>query len=178
MQNNTDKNLEQNELKDTESSNDEIEAKEVNKLDRPKNRVGKKVVTATILLIPVLIVALALSTFFTKKIDINIDIVDTNSSISTEIDKFLEENKEISGVHSIREGEYTYVLIVSEKKKTTEMSINLYELYKKGFNINIEYEIEVNENSISADNPERVQKMLIRFKESGKIKPIVTKISE
>lgn len=110
--------------------------------------------------------------FYNKKTDITINIMDTNSSISTEIDDFIKTNIDKAGVHTTRNNGYTYLLIVSDKIKATEMSVNLYNIYKHKFKINIEYEIEVNQDTVSEDNPEKTQSMLIRFKELGKINPI------
>ena len=112
--------------------------------------------------------------FNSKETEISMDIVDMNSSISEKVDSLIEDNMEKKGVHSVKDGEYTYVLIVSEKLKATEMSINLYDLYKKGFNVVMEYEVEVNEETVSESNPEKVQRMLIRYRETGKLKPVIT----
>lgn len=160
------------ENKDNELSNVDkaVISKDNSKIKKSKVKIIS--VIAFILIIGVFFI------FNSKVTDISIEVVDTNSSISKEVDKFIEDSEEKAGVHSLRSGEYTYVLIVSEKEKATEMSVNLYDIYKKGFNINIEYEIEVNESTISKNNPERIQKMLVRFKESGNIKPIVTKMNE
>lgn len=112
---------------------------------------------------------------YNKKSSITINIMDTNSSISNEIDEFIESNINNEGIHTIRNDGYTYLLIVSDKIKATEMSVNLYNIYKHKFKINVEYEIEVNEDTISEDNPEKTQVMLVRFKEVGKINPIKIK---
>lgn len=110
--------------------------------------------------------------FFNKKNDIQIDILDTSSSISENIDDFIKNNTEKPGVHTLRQDGYTYLLIVSDKERATEISINLYNIYKHRFKINVEYEVEVNKDTISLSNPEKIQTMLIRFKEFGKIKPV------
>ena len=119
-----------------------------------------------------LLLASSLLYFYNKKSDVVINIMDTNSSISTEIDNFIETSIDKAGVHTIRNNGYTYLLIVSDKIKATEMSVNLYSIYKHKFKINVEYEIEVNEDTVSEDNPEKTQVMLVRFKESGNINPI------
>ena len=119
-----------------------------------------------------LLLASSLLYFYNKKSDVVINIMDTNSSISTEIDNFIKTNIDKAGVHTIRNNGYTYLLIVSDKIKATEMSVNLYSIYKHKFKINVEYEIEVNEDTVSEDNPEKTQVMLVRFKESGNINPI------
>lgn len=118
------------------------------------------------------LLASSLLYFYNKKSDVVINIMDTNSSISTEIDNFIKTNIDKAGVHTIRNNGYTYLLIVSDKIKATEMSVNLYSIYKHKFKINVEYEIEVNEDTVSEDNPEKTQVMLVRFKESGNINPI------
>lgn len=118
------------------------------------------------------LLASSLLYFYNKKSDVVINIMDTNSSISTEIDNFIETSIDKAGVHTIRNNGYTYLLIVSDKIKATEMSVNLYSIYKHKFKINVEYEIEVNEDTVSEDNPEKTQVMLVRFKESGNINPI------
>lgn len=118
------------------------------------------------------LLASSLLYFYNKKSDVVINIMDTNSSISTEIDNFIETSIDKAGVHTIRNNGYTYLLIVSHKIKATEMSVNLYSIYKHKFKINVEYEIEVNEDTVSEDNPEKTQVMLVRFKESGNINPI------
>lgn len=119
-----------------------------------------------------LLLASSLLYFYNKKSEVVINIMDTNSSISTEIDNFIKTNIDKAGVHTIRNNGYTYLLIVSDKIKATEMSVNLYSIYKHKFKINVEYEIEVNEDTVSEDNPEKTQVMLVRFKESGNINPI------
>lgn len=163
-----------NETIQNENLNNNVEKGDV-KPNKSKKNPNFKLIT----LIAVIIALITGFIIFNGKVkDINMEIVDTNASISKNIDAFLEENSEKPGVHSIRDGEYTYVLITSEKIKATEMSINLYDIYKKGFNVTIEYEVEVNESTISDNNPERVQKMLVRFKESGKVKPVIKKLSE
>lgn len=138
----------------------------------PKKKTNLK---AIITLIVILLLGLFVYFDGSKKTDILMDIVDTNSSISKTIDEFIKTNEDKKGVHSLKDDGYTYVLIVSEKSKATEMSISLYNIYKQWFKINIEYEIEINEDTISKDNPDKVQKMLVRFKESGKLNPIEIK---
>lgn len=160
------------ENKDNELSN--VDSTVVSK----DNSKVKKLKIAIISIITFILIVGTFFAFNSKVTDISIEVVDTNSSISNDVDKFIKENEEKAGVHSLRSGEYTYVLIVSEKEKATEMSINLYDIYKKGFNVNIEYEVEVNESTISENNPERTQRMLVRFKESGNVKPIITKMEE
>lgn len=118
------------------------------------------------------LLASSLFYFYNVKSDITINIMDTNSSISAEIDDFIEKNINEAGVHTIRNDGYTYLLIVSDKIRATEMSVNLYNIYKHKFKINVEYEIEVNEDTISEDNPEKIQTMLVRFKEFGEVNPI------
>ena len=134
-----------------------------------KNNYLKKIIIPFVILVSILLVA-----YFSwnKKSDIEINIMDTNSSISTEIDNFIESNLDNPGVHTLKQDGYNYLLIVSDKEKATEMSINLYNVYKHKSKINVEYEVEVNEDTISESNPDKVQTMLIRFKESGKINPI------
>ena len=134
-----------------------------------KNNYLKKIIIPFVILVSILLVA-----YFSwnKKGDIEINIMDTNSSISTEIDNFIESNLDNPGVHTLKQDGYNYLLIVSDKEKATEMSINLYNVYKHKFKINVEYEVEVNEDTISESNPDKVQTMLIRFKESGKVNPI------
>lgn len=134
-----------------------------------KNNYLKKII-----LLFVIVVSILLVVYFSwnKKSDIEINIMDTNSSISTEIDNFIESNLDNPGVHTLKQDGYNYLLIVSDKEKATEMSINLYNIYKHKFKINIEYEVEINEDTISDSNPDKVQTMLIRFKESGKVNPI------
>ena len=134
-----------------------------------KNNYLKKIIIPFVILVSILLVA-----YFSwnKKSDIEINIMDTNSSISTEIDNFIKSNLDNPGVHTLKQDGYNYLLIVSNKEKATEMSINLYNVYKHKSKINVEYEVEVNEDTISESNPDKVQTMLIRFKESGKINPI------
>lgn len=134
-----------------------------------KNNYLKKIIIPFVILVSILLVA-----YFSwnKKSDIEINIMDTNSSISTEIDNFIESNLDNPGVHTLKQDGYNYLLIVSNKEKATEMSINLYNVYKHKSKINVEYEVEVNEDTISESNPDKVQTMLIRFKESGKVNPI------
>lgn len=134
-----------------------------------KNNYLKKIIIPFVILVSILLVA-----YFSwnKKGDIEINIMDTNSSISTEIDNFIQSNLDNPGVHTLKQDGYNYLLIVSDKEKATEMSINLYNVYKHKFKINVEYEVEVNEDTISESNPDKVQTMLIRFKESGKVNPI------
>lgn len=134
-----------------------------------KNNYLKKIILLFVIVASILLVA-----YFSwnKKSDIEINIMDTNSSISTEIDNFIESNLDNPGVHTLKQDGYNYLLIVSDKEKATEMSINLYNIYKHKFKINIEYEVEINEDTISDSNPDKVQTMLIRFKESGKVNPI------
>ena len=134
-----------------------------------KNNYLKKIIIPFVILVSILLVA-----YFSwnKKSDIEINIMDTNSSISTEIDNFIKSNLDNPGVHTLKQDGYNYLLIVSNKEKATEMSINLYNVYKHKSKINVEYEVEVNEDTISESNPDKVQTMLIRFKESGKVNPI------
>ena len=134
-----------------------------------KNNYLKKIIIPFVILVSILLVA-----YFSwnKKSDIEINIMDTNSSISTEIDNFIQSNLDNPGVHTLKQDGYNYLLIVSNKEKATEMSINLYNVYKHKSKINVEYEVEVNEDTISESNPDKVQTMLIRFKESGKVNPI------
>ena len=134
-----------------------------------KNNYLKKIIIPSVILVSILLVA-----YFSwnKKSDIEINIMDTNSSISTEIDNFIKSNLDNPGVHTLKQDGYNYLLIVSNKEKATEMSINLYNVYKHKSKINVEYEVEVNEDTISESNPDKVQTMLIRFKESGKVNPI------
>lgn len=136
---------------------------------KTKNNYLKKITIPFVILVSILLV-----TYFSwnKKSDIEINIMDTNSSISTEIDNFIKTNLDNPGVHTLKQDGYNYLLIVSDKEKATEMSINLYNVYKHKFKINVEYEVEVNEDTISESNPDKVQTMLIRFKESGKVNPI------
>ena len=136
---------------------------------KTKNNYLKKITIPFVILVSILLV-----TYFSwnKKSDIEINIMDTNSSISTEIDNFIQSNLDNPGVHTLKQDGYNYLLIVSDKEKATEMSINLYNVYKHKFKINVEYEVEVNEDTISESNPDKVQTMLIRFKESGKVNPI------
>lgn len=135
-----------------------------------KNNYLKKIIIPFIIVISIL-----LATYFSwnNKKDIEINIMDTNSSISTEIDDFIESNISTPGVHTLKHDGYNYLLIVSDKEKATEMSINLYNIYKHKFKINVEYEVEVNKDTISESNPEKTQTMLVRFKESGKVNPII-----
>ena len=166
MKNNTNNQVNNN-LKEEISTDNKIEDK-----TSKKKKVKLKI------LIPIIALLLIGGFVFidgNKKQEIQMDIVDTNSSISQKIDEFLRENEKTEGVHSIKDDKYTYVLIVSKTSKASEMSVNLYDVYKQWFKINIEYEVEVNENTISKDNPDKIQKMLIRFEENGKINPIVTK---
>ena len=134
-----------------------------------KNNYLKKIIIPFVILVSILLVA-----YFSwnKKSDIEINIMDTNSSISTEIDNFIQSNLDNPGVHTLKQDGYNYLLIVSNKEKATEMSINLYNVYKHKSKINVEYEVEVNKDTISESNPDKVQTMLIRFKESGKVNPI------
>lgn len=136
-----------------------------------KKKINLKLIIALVV-VGTLIVVGAL--FGGKKKDLEIDIVDMNSSISEKVDKMIEKDGEKAGVHTVKDGSYTYVLIVSDKLRATEMSINLYDLYQKGFSAVLEYEVEVNEDTISNENPEKIQKMLVRFKGSSKVRPVIT----
>lgn len=133
------------------------------------NKIFKSFVYVITMLLAITVVYM--SWIIEKDIDIN--IMDTNTSISRGIDAFIKENNNKAGVHSYQEDEYNYVLIVSDKEKALDMSINLYRIYKSKFKINIEYEVEVDKETISESNPDKIQTMLIRFKEKGKINPIV-----
>lgn len=128
------------------------------------------------IIIPIVIILGIIIAFYvswnTKK-EISINIMDTSSSISSEIDKFIEENLNNPGVHTLKNDGYNYLLIVSEKTKATEVAVCLYDIYKYRSKINVEYEIEVNEDTISDSNDEKVQTMLVRFKENGDVNPVI-----
>lgn len=138
-----------------------------------KKKIG---IIVAVALTAILIVGFLI--FNNKKSDLKMEVVDMNAPISQVVDKFIKDNENKAGLHSIQDGEYTYAMIVSEKSKATEMFINLYDVYKKGFNVCVEYNVEINENTVNESNPERVQKMLIRFKEDNKVKPIIVNSEE
>lgn len=138
-----------------------------------KKKVG---ILGAIALIIIAIVGFLI--FNNKKVDLKMEVVDMNAPISQVVDKFIKDNENEAGLHSVKDGEYTYAMIVSEKAKASEMFINLYDVYKKGFNVCVEYNVEINKNTINDSNPERVQKMLIRFKEDKKVKPVIVNNEE
>lgn len=141
------------------------------KYEKPRKN-SNKIAIVSLFVVVILLFLSVLGYSWNNRTNVEINILDTNSSISKEIDAFIESNLENPGVHTLKNGEYNYVLIVSEKAKATEMSVNLYDVYKYKFKINIEYDIEINEDTISESNSEKHQTMLIRFKESGEINPI------
>lgn len=131
-----------------------------------------------LIIIPILLAIIGVASFkaikfFNTEVPVNIEILDTNSPISEDIDKFIKENKDVEGIHSIEYKNDTYTLISSGKTKAKEASINLYQAYSKGFDIYLEYNLKINEKSIDESNPERVQMMLLKFNNARDVKGVL-----
>lgn len=108
--------------------------------------------------------------------DLKYEVLDESALHTDTLKQWVSENKEIKGVHSTFDNEYTYILISGGKQDTTGYGISLEKLNGQIKNIGVQYKV------IAPDNPNIIEKtqsypnMVIRLpKDKRTIKEEITK---